>query len=205
MTSGRWLRRRSRTTSQRLPTAPAFSSYAPNTSLATRASTIAPAHIVQGSSVTTSVQPSSRHDPRVAAACRSATTSAWPVGSWSRSRTLRPWPMTSPLVSMTTAPMGTSPVERADRASARAACMRASYAGLTGELSRGRETDGLVEQLAEPQPPGHVGQHLVGVEVEVVEQHAHVHGAHAEVAEQVEVARGDLLVLVLGGRQAQRV
>src|SRR6478735_9396177 len=55
MTSGRWLRRRSRTTSQRLPTAPAFSSYAPNTSLATRASTIAPAHIVQGSRVTSGV------------------------------------------------------------------------------------------------------------------------------------------------------
>ncbi len=75
-TSGRWFRRRSRTTSQRLPTAPALSSYAPNTTRATRASTAAPAHIVHGSSVTTSVQPSSRHSPRAAAASRRATTSA---------------------------------------------------------------------------------------------------------------------------------
>ena len=62
-TSGRWLSRRSRTTSHSDPTAPVFGSQAPNTTVETRASTSAPAHIVHGSRVTTSVQPSSRHVP----------------------------------------------------------------------------------------------------------------------------------------------
>src|SRR3954453_4853191 len=61
ITSGRWLSRRSRTTSHNDPTAPAFGSAAPYTTRSSRASTIAPAHIVHGSSVTTSVQPVSRH------------------------------------------------------------------------------------------------------------------------------------------------
>lgn len=76
MTSGRWLSRRSRTTSHREPTAPAFSSYAPKTRRSTRESTTAPAHMVHGSRVTTSVQPQSRHSPTTAAAARNATTSA---------------------------------------------------------------------------------------------------------------------------------
>ena len=58
------------------PTAPAFGSQAPKTTRATRARTSAPAHIVHGSRVTTSVQPSSRHSPRACAASRIATTSA---------------------------------------------------------------------------------------------------------------------------------
>ena len=59
-TSGRWLRRRSRTTSHSDPTAPVRGSQAPNTIRSTRASTAAPAHIVHGSRVTASVQPPSR-------------------------------------------------------------------------------------------------------------------------------------------------
>ena len=105
-TSGRWLSRRSRTTSQSEPTAPSLSSYAPKTRRSTRASTRAPAHIVHGSRVTTRVQPVSRHSPRAAAAARRATTSACPVGSPSASRVLRPVPMTAPVSSSTTAPTG---------------------------------------------------------------------------------------------------
>jgi len=63
------------------PAIPAFSSHAPNTSAFTRDSTIAPAHIAHGSSVTYSVQSSSRHDPRARAASRNASSSAWAVGS----------------------------------------------------------------------------------------------------------------------------
>ena len=44
--------------------------------------------MTHGSSVTTSVQSSSRHVPSAAAASRSASTSAWAVGSWRCSRSL---------------------------------------------------------------------------------------------------------------------
>src|SRR6185437_17149325 len=54
-TSGRWFCRRSRSTSHSDPTAPVRGSHAPNTTLATRASPIAPAHIVHGSTVTARV------------------------------------------------------------------------------------------------------------------------------------------------------
>src|SRR6478752_6698705 len=202
-TSGRWLSRRSRTTSHRLPTAPAFSSQAPKTIRSTRLSTAAPAHIVHGSRVTTRVCPSRRHSPRARAASRSATTSACPVGSCSASRTLRPRPTVVPSGPTTTAPMGTSPVASADRASSRAACMAASQVCLVTLWSRGGQADRVVEELAEAEPARDVREHLVGVEVEVVEQHAHVHGVHAEVAEQVEVAGRGLVVLVLRRRQAQ--
>src|SRR3712207_7875807 len=43
--------------------APVLGSHAPKTTVATRASTIAPAHMVHGSRVTTRVQPSSRQWP----------------------------------------------------------------------------------------------------------------------------------------------
>ncbi len=51
-TSSRWFSRRSSTTFLSDPHAPDFGSFAPNTSLETRASTSAPAHIAQGSNVT---------------------------------------------------------------------------------------------------------------------------------------------------------
>jgi len=51
-TSGRWFRRGSWRMSSTLPTAPAFGSVVPNTTRGTRASTMAPAHIAHGSSVT---------------------------------------------------------------------------------------------------------------------------------------------------------
>ena len=160
---------------------------------------MAPAHIVHGSRVTTSVQPSSRHEPRAAAACRMATTSACPVGSWSRSRMLRPWPITSPPASTTSAPIGTSPVDQR-----------------RSRLGQGGLHEGVVRRSHRPRPArrprrtaprtraaGHVGQHLVGIEVEVVEEHTHVHRAHAEVGEEVEVAGRHLFVVVLERRETE--
>src|SRR5215813_14841642 len=94
-TSVRCGSRRSRSTSHSDPAAPALGSAAPYTRRAIRAATSAPAHMVQGSSVTTSVCPSSRHRPAAAAAARSATISACAVGSrcssrwlWARATTL---------------------------------------------------------------------------------------------------------------------
>src|SRR4051795_4853263 len=103
---------------------------------------------------------------------------------------LQPWPITLPAPSTTIAPTGTSPVDNAVRASSSAARIRASYATLTCATrgSRGGEADGLVEQRSEPEPARHLGERLVGVEVDVVEQLAHVHGTHAEVPEEIEVS-----------------
>ena len=56
--------------------------------VAIRAAVSAPAHMVQGSRVTTSVCPSSRQPPAAAAAARSATISACAVGSRCSSRWL---------------------------------------------------------------------------------------------------------------------
>src|SRR5688572_12251000 len=84
-----------------------------------RASAIAPAHMAQGSSVTHRSQPSSREVPSVAAAARSATISAWAVGSLPSRMRLRLTAIGSPS-RMTTAPTGTSPASAAARASARA-------------------------------------------------------------------------------------
>src|SRR5205823_5492644 len=80
-TSGRWFRRGSDSTSRTLPHAPAFGSGAPKTTRDTRASTRAPAHIAQGSSVTYAAAPSKRQLPRTRAASRNAMISAWAVGS----------------------------------------------------------------------------------------------------------------------------
>ena len=96
VTGIRWLRRGSAARFIRLPTAPAFGSAAPKTSRPTRALTIAPAHIGQGSSVTTIVQSSSRQWPTAAAASRTARISAWAVGSPVSSRSLCRAAITSP-------------------------------------------------------------------------------------------------------------
>ena len=82
--------------------------------------------MVQGSSVTTSVRPSSRHWPADRAAALIATISACAVGSPSASRRLRPRAITAPEASRTTAPTGTSPVSGAARASSSAARMAGS-------------------------------------------------------------------------------
>ena len=63
------------------PTIPALSSHAPNTTRLRRDSTIAPAHMAHGSSVTYSVQPLRRQELSAAAASRIASTSACAVGS----------------------------------------------------------------------------------------------------------------------------
>ena len=97
--------------SQTDPTAPAFSSHAPNTKVLILDCAIAPAHMAQGSNVTTKVAPSSRHEFWWSAASRSATISAWAVGSWLASRKLFPVPIIAPLLSTTSAPTGTSSVE----------------------------------------------------------------------------------------------
>ena len=72
-----------------------------------RARTIAPAHIGQGSSVTYSVQSSSRQLPSASAAWVMAIISAWAVGSWSCSRWLWAEAMTRSAWTMM-APIGTS-------------------------------------------------------------------------------------------------
>src|SRR5258708_2484781 len=64
--------------------------------------------MVHGSSVTTSVHPSSRQRRRAIAAWRMATISACAVGSRSASRRLPPRPTTVPASSRMTAPTGTS-------------------------------------------------------------------------------------------------
>jgi tRNA(adenine34) deaminase len=59
------------------PTAPVLGSHAPNTTRATLAMTSAPAHMVQGSTVTASVAPSNRQpSPWTRAAARRARISA---------------------------------------------------------------------------------------------------------------------------------
>ena len=87
-----------------------------------RACTMAPAHIGHGSSVTYSVQPSSRQLPSAAAACVMAIISAWAVGSRSASRSLRAAASTRPSRTMT-APTGASSAAAAASASASASCM----------------------------------------------------------------------------------
>ncbi len=127
-TCGRWLSRRSRTTSHNEPTAPVLGSHAPNTKRATRASTSAPAHMVHGSTVTASVAPSSRHpSPSTRAAARNARISAWAVGSPSSSRAFTARASSVPSAEITTAPMGTSRGP-AVAATARAARTRSSSA-----------------------------------------------------------------------------
>ena len=122
MTSGRWFSRRSRTTSQSEPTAPAFSSYAAeHQPIHARRAPTAPAHIVHGSRVTTRVQPvepplapgrggRAQGDDLgvaggVAVALADVAAGADHLTGGAR----------------TTAPIGTSPVARPARASARAA------------------------------------------------------------------------------------
>ena len=76
MTSVGWGMRASRRTSRRDPAAPALGSQAPKTTRSMREARIAPAHIVQGSRVTISVQPVRRQVPLARPASRRATISA---------------------------------------------------------------------------------------------------------------------------------
>src|SRR3954454_3612239 len=112
------------------PDAPALGSDAPNTTRGIRASTIAPAHIAHGSSVTSStasaciLQPSRTR----AAASRIASTSAWAVGSPLTSRSFGAAATTSPSAT-TTQPIGTSSCSRARSASLNARRMKYSSRG----------------------------------------------------------------------------
>ena len=185
-TSGRWLSRRSRTTSHSEPTAPALGSKAPNTSRSTRESTTAPAHIVHGSRVTTRVQPVEPPRRRGrAAASRSATTSACAVGSWSRLAPVAPGAdHGARRVDAPPPRSGTSDVASAARASARASRIAGSHGWRVRRLVTGprrfiagsaRTPTSVVVLPAEAELRGDVGEHLVGVEVEVVEERTHVH------------------------------
>ena len=112
--------------SQTEPTAPAFASHAPNTNVLIRACAIAPAHIAQGSSVTTIVWPSKRQELFAIAAWRSAMISACALGSLSISRRLNQVPTCLPSAFKTSAPTGTSPVASADLAISTAAFISCS-------------------------------------------------------------------------------
>src|SRR5258708_7407767 len=114
---------------------PALSSYAPNTSRPTFASTIAPAHWAQGSSVTYRVASRSRSVASAASACCKTSSSAWAVGS--RGAPVALWARaTIPPSRATAAPTGTSPAAAAARASASAASRPTRSAGLRGGARR---------------------------------------------------------------------
>src|SRR3954453_11946370 len=116
------------------PAAPALGSGVPNTTRGTRASTMAPAHIAQGSRVTYMTESSTRHDSTARAASRKAMISACAVGSCRSSRSLPPAPMTSPSWT-STAPIGTSSCSRARSASRRASRMKYSSRGKNARLA----------------------------------------------------------------------
>src|SRR5690606_37103224 len=115
VTSTRWLWRGSASRSNTLPAAPVLGSAAPNTTRATRACTIAMAHIAQGSRVTYTVHPSRRWLPTTRPASRMATISACALGSCSQILRLKPSPTTRPWASTTTAPTGISLNSRSAR------------------------------------------------------------------------------------------
>src|SRR5690606_21168253 len=124
-TSGRWFSRGWRRTSPTEPAKPALSSHAPNTTRSARASTIAPAHMAHGSSVTYKVQPASRWSPRSATARRSARSSACDVASESPTIEFRADASSTPSWTIT-APTGTSPALAAARASSSARAIQYS-------------------------------------------------------------------------------
>ena len=126
MTSTWWLSRGSRRISRTEPAAPVLGSQAPNTTRGIRASTIAPAHIEHGSTVTTRVQSaSSQLDvlSKSTAALR-ATISACLVGSCDWREALTPVVTSRPSGVKIAAPMGTSSVAAAVRAAAKACCIQ---------------------------------------------------------------------------------
>jgi hypothetical protein len=124
-TSGRWFSRLCRSRSPTDPPIPALSSQAPKTTRSSRPSTIAPAHIAHGSSVTYSVAPASRESPAAAIAARIARSSAWAVASPSATIPFRALASATP-ARTTMAPTGTSPAALAARASSRAARIHCS-------------------------------------------------------------------------------
>ena len=116
------------------PQAPALGSRAPNSSHCGRASTIAPAHMAQGSSVTASRLPAgSRVAPAAEHAAESTSRSACAVGSWSASVRLCAAASCSPSGPNTTAPTGTSPRAAAARAWSSAAAIACSSKPSAGE------------------------------------------------------------------------
>src|SRR4051794_10146446 len=123
-------------------TAPPLGSDAPKWRRRMRARAIAPAHMAQGSSVTQRSQSSSREVPSAAAAARSATISAWAVGSAPSRMRLRAEATSAP-ARVTTAPTGTSPAAAAARASSSASRIGSekdrTIAGSATAPPRGRE------------------------------------------------------------------
>ncbi len=124
-TGKRWFKRASCERFSRLPMNPALGSKQPKTQRATRACTMAPAHIGQGSKVTYTSHSSRRQSPITRAASRIASSSAWAVGSWSMLRRLWAFAMMAPWCT-TTDPTGTSPRSVPKRACSIAATMNDS-------------------------------------------------------------------------------
>src|SRR5438270_8942184 len=121
---------------------PPFGSSAAKRSALTRAIEIAAAHIAQGSSVTHSVQSSSREVPSLTAAARIAAISACAVGSLDPRMALRvSATISSPLV--TTAPTGTSPAAAAS--AARSSARR--IGGGSGKLMLAPLADGSAQGI----------------------------------------------------------
>src|SRR5262245_41746557 len=115
---------------------PALSSHAPKTRRPRRERTTAPAHMAQGSSVTTSVQSSRRQRPRSREALRMARSSACAVESWSRTVRLLARVRTAPS-RITTAPTGTSPAAAASAAAASASRIHSCSLNRSGSSYRG--------------------------------------------------------------------
>src|SRR5580692_2096519 len=157
----------------------------------------APAHIVHGSSVTTSVHPSSRHWPRAAAAWRTATISACAVGSPSASCRLCPAPITAPASSSTTAPTGTSSLAEAAAAWSRARRIAGSHDITWANLRAECAVERALQRRPEAQPARDALQDLVGEHVQVPGERPEFHLVDAEVGQDREVPGRKHLVEVV--------
>ncbi|CAO5156987.1 hypothetical protein FAIPA1_10103 [Frankia sp. AiPs1] len=191
-----------------------------------RARTRAPAHIVQGSRVTARVVPVRRQEPSVRAAARRAMTSAWAVGSASRSRALKPSPSTVPSAASTTAPTGTSPCAKASRAwssarpiaaswrPARSWCSAEPGAVELGAVGLGTASaTGVVEDLSCAGAFAQGADQVGGEHALLADQLEQVLLGGAEIGEQVEIADGGglqeaggivVLVVIVGGETGHR-
>src|SRR4051794_16027794 len=119
--------------------------------------------MAQGSSVTYRVVSRSRHEPSARAPSRSASISAWALGSCSSSRSLWPAATTSP-PRTSTAPTGTSSCSSARAASASASLMYGASSGRNGSITMSnlsvlariggsRETSGRRRCCTDASPP----------------------------------------------------
>ena len=209
-TSGRWLSRRSRTTSHSDADGAGLVVVRPEDDpLDPREDRGAGAHRARLERDDERAARRAATRRRPARAARSATTSAWPVGSCvglahvaaaadhgagrRRARRRRSGRRRSP---------------RAARASARASRIGSRHGRRQTVIDvtrrSGRPTRRRTARRS--RAAGDVGEHLVGVEVVVVEQHAHVHRVHARGRRAGRGRRrAACVVVVLGERQAEKL